>query len=213
MLRLYRIPFSTNVARVEIALGLKGVAFEPVDVDPADRSPIREASGQDLVPVVELDGEVLHDSPAILRWIERRWPDPPLWPPDPARRAETDMFVDWFNLVWKHAPNAIDAELGSGRPDNERVARLAGELHASLERFDALLDGRDFLLGDALSAADVAAWPFLAYARGAPPGDEERFHLILVEHLQPAPARVLAWIERVDRSVPATYVSGAAPNR
>ena len=64
VLLLHRIPFSTNVERVEIALGLKGVPFEYVDHDPADRSSIRAVSGQDLVPVVELDGEVLADSPA-----------------------------------------------------------------------------------------------------------------------------------------------------
>ena len=67
MLRLHRIPFSTNVERVEIALGLKGVPFEYVDHDPADRSAIRTVSGQDLVPVVELDGEVLADSPSTRR--------------------------------------------------------------------------------------------------------------------------------------------------
>ena len=52
-LRLHRIPFSTNVERVEIALGLKGVPFEFVDHDPADRASIRALSGQDLVPVVD----------------------------------------------------------------------------------------------------------------------------------------------------------------
>ena len=163
-LRLHRIPFSTNVERVEIALRLKGVGFEAVDHDPADRSAIRALSGQDLVPVVELDGAVLSDSPAILRAIEERWPEPPLWPAEPARRAEADTFVDWFNLVWKGPPNAL-ADSG---PD----AALSAQLTAGLDGFEALLDGRDFLLGDALGIADVTAWPFLRYARGAPPGDE-----------------------------------------
>ena len=201
MLLLHRIPYSTNVERVEIALGLKGVLFQYVDHDPADRSSIRALSGQDLVPVVELDGEVLADSPSILRWIERRWPDPPLWPTDPARRAETDTFVDWFNLVWKVAPNEIDALLGDREPDTRRVSDLEAELTGSLERFEALLDGRAFLLGDALGAADVTAWPFLRYARGCPPGDEERFHRILAEHLSPPGPRLDAWIDRVGAAI------------
>lgn len=201
MLRMYRIPFSTNVERVEIALRLKGVPWEPVDVDPADRSPIRAVSGQDLVPVVELDGEVLADSAAILRWIEERWPDPPLWPAEPARRAEVDTFVDWFNLEWKVAPNAMDAELGAPRPDRDRITRWGAELTGSLERFEALLDGRDFLFGDALSVADVTAWPFLRYGRGCPPGDDERFHRILAEHLASPGPRLDAWIGRVDALV------------
>jgi maleylpyruvate isomerase len=200
-LRLHRIPFSTNVHRVEIALRLKGVAFEYVDHDPADRSQIRAVSGQDLVPVVELDEEVLADSPAILHWIEERWPEPPLWPAGAARRAEMDTFVDWFNLVWKRAPNEIEGELGREGPDRERIAALAAELAASRERFESLLDGRDFLLSDQLSVADVTAWPFLKYARGCPPGDDERFHLVLAEHLAPPGPRVDAWIDRVGAKV------------
>jgi maleylpyruvate isomerase len=202
VIRLHRIPMSTNVHRLEIALGLKGVPFEYVDHDPADRSSIRAVSGQDLVPVVEFDGQVLVDSPAILRWIEERWPDPPLWPAEPARRAEADTFVDWFNLVWKVAPNAMDAELERDAPDRERVAALGAQLTASLERFEALLAGRDFLLGDALSVADVIAWPFLRYARGMPADDPWRFHRILVEHLASRGPRLDAWIDRVESVVP-----------
>jgi glutathione S-transferase len=194
MLRVHRIPYSTNVERVEIALRLKGVEFEPVDHDPADRSAIRALSGQDFVPVVELGGEVISDSPAILRRIEADWPEPALWPADPARRAEVDTFVDWFNLVWKVAPN----ELADSGPDAARSA----ELTASLDRFEALLDGRDFLLGDGLGAADVFAWPFLRYAQGSAPDDDDPFHAVLVEHLAGRGPRMDAWIERVRRNLP-----------
>jgi glutathione S-transferase len=201
LIRLHAIPFSTNVARIEYALRLKGVPYEVVEHDAGDRSAIRALSGQDLVPVVELGGEVLADSPAILRRLEALHPEPPLWPVDAARRAEADVFVDWFNRVWKGPPNEIDVLLDAPAPDRERIARLEAELRASRERFEALLDGRDFLLGDALSIADVVAHPFLRYARGCPPGDPDRFHRILAEHLGPPPPRLEAWIERVDQTV------------
>ena len=112
----------------------------------------------------------------ILRRLEERHPDPPLWPADPARRAEVDVFVDWFNRVWKVAPNAIDAELARDEPDSERITALAAELRGSLGRFEALLDGRDHLLGDDLGIADVVAFPFLKYALLHDPADDERFH-------------------------------------
>ena len=47
----YRIPFSTNVERIALALAHKGIPVEYVDVDPDDRSPVVEVSGQELVPV------------------------------------------------------------------------------------------------------------------------------------------------------------------
>ena len=56
-LRLYRIPFSTNVERVALALAHKGIAVEYVDVDDADRSPVVAISGQELVPVL-VDGDL-----------------------------------------------------------------------------------------------------------------------------------------------------------
>ena len=60
-LRLYAIPFSTNVERVALALGHKGVDAEVVMCDPADRGPIRDVSGQELVPVLDVEGFVVAD--------------------------------------------------------------------------------------------------------------------------------------------------------
>lgn len=201
MLRLYRIPFSTNVERVALALAHKGIEVEWVDVDPADRTPVREVSGQDLVPVlVEEDGSVTYDSTRILARLEELHPDPPLYPRDPARRAEVEVFLDWFNRVWKRPPNALDAELGQAEPDTALVAELAAELAASRDVFEGLLSGRDHLFGE-FSVADCAAFPFLRYARYSDPEDEERFHLILVEHLRPLDdhPRLAAWLERMER--------------
>jgi glutathione S-transferase len=186
-LRVHRIPFSTNVERVALAAGHKGIAVEWVDHDDGDRSAIRALSGQDFVPVAELDGQVITDSPVILRELERRVPDPPLWPAEPARRAEADVFVDWFNRVWKVAPNRMqegDAE----------------ELRGSLDRFEALLDGRDFLLGAGFGIADVIAFPFLKYAASIAPDDPDPFHHVLAEHLALGDAheRLRGWIGRCD---------------
>jgi glutathione S-transferase len=186
-LRVHRIPFSTNVERVALAAGHKGIAVEWVDHDDGDRSAIRALSGQDFVPVAELDGQVITDSPVILRELERRVPDPPLWPAEPARRAEADVFVDWFNRVWKIAPNRMqegDAE----------------ELRGSLDRFEALLDGRDFLLGAGFGIADVIAFPFLKYAASIAPDDPDPFHHVLAEHLALGDAheRLRGWIGRCD---------------
>src|SRR3954467_7413280 len=87
-MRVLRIPFSTNVERVALALGHKRLGVEWVEVDPADRSPVRELSGQDLVPVLQTDqNEVIVDSMRIVAWLESRRPDPPLWPADPVRRG------------------------------------------------------------------------------------------------------------------------------
>lgn len=198
-LRCYRIPFSTNVERVALALGHKGLAAEWVEVDPADRSEVERVSGQSLVPVLVTDGDVVADSTRILRWIEERHPEPPLWPSDERRGAELDVFLDWFDRVWKVAPNEIQAEHARPDPDDERVSLLAAELSGSRDIFERMLSGRDYLFGE-FSAADCAAFPFLKYGLIFDEGDDEEFHLILREHLQldSGYPRLEAWIRRVD---------------
>ena len=205
MVRLYRAPWSTNVERVALALALKGLEVESVLIDYSDRGPVREVSGQELVPViVDEDGTVVSDSLAILRHLEDRHPHPPLFPADEARRAEVDVFLDWFDRVWKEPPNAIEAELARDRPDSARVSELGALMADRLDLFERLLSGREHLLGE-LSAADLAAFPFLKYARGREPQDDEPFHVILDERqgLERHP-RLAAWIERMD-SLPRAY--------
>jgi glutathione S-transferase len=199
-LRVYRIPFSTNVERVALALAYKGISVEWVEVDPADRSPVVEVSGQELVPVL-VDGDlVLHDSPRILEHLETHFAEPPLFPRDPARREELRSFLDWFNQIWKRPPNLIAAEELKAEPDRERIAELEARIAASLDRFEALLTGRDHLFGDAVSAADVTAFPFLKYAVIWQDGDPDRFHEILREtmRLHGRYPRLEAWIRRMD---------------
>ena len=199
-MKLLEIPFSTNVERVTLALARKGLTVEHVVLDPHDRSAAVAASGQPLVPVLVLDdGEVIADSTAILRRLERDYPDPPLWPADPARAAELDIFTSWFNEVWKGPPNAIVAEEERGSPDAARLADLWARLLGALRVFEGLLDGRPYLFGDELTAADVLAFPFLKYAAHIEPTDDERFHQALHEG-QPLDdhPRIAAWIERMD---------------
>jgi len=199
VLRLYRIPFSTNVERVALALGHKGLEAEWVDVEPGDRSVVERVSGQPLVPVLVEGDDVVVDSTEILRFLEARNPEPALWPADEARRAELDVFLEWFNRVWKVPPNEIEAERGKAQPDTERIARLQTELAGSRDLFEQMLSGRDYLFGD-FSAGDCAAFPFLKYGLIYDETDDEEFHLILRERLELSGRypRLEAWIRRVD---------------
>ena len=195
---LYSVPISTNVERVTLALAHKGLPVEHVEVPYDDRSEILRVSGQELVPVLVADGEVVSDSTAILGWLEERFPEPPLFPPEPARRAEAMVFVDWFNRVWKRPPNVISDELERAEPELDLVARNAAELRGSLDVFEALLDGRDCLLGE-FSVADCVAFPFLKFGLLWTEDDPYLFHAVLRDNLRPdGHPRVAAWIRRVD---------------
>jgi glutathione S-transferase len=192
LIRCYRIPFSTNVERVALAAGHKGLRIDWIDVDEADRSPVEAVSGQPLVPVLVAGAEVVYDSPRILEWLEERFPEPSLLPPDPARRAEVRIFADWFNRVWKTFPNGITD--GAGDPVEHTT-----DMRRAVDHFEALLSGRDFLFGE-FGLADVTAFPFLKYASlGQQTGDTDAFHAVLAEQVPlRSDSPLHAWVARVD---------------
>jgi glutathione S-transferase len=196
-LRLYRAAFSTNCERVALALALKGLAAESVWISYEDRTPVEQVSGQGLVPVLDYEGEILVESMDIVRFLDERHPDPPLYPRDP---GEVVAFVEWFNGVWKGPPNQIEAELSKPEPDHALVAELGQRMTASLDRFEEMLGGGDYLFGDSLTAADLCAFPFLKFATLHDPADDEPFHLILRDRQRDGRhrPRLAAWIDRVN---------------
>jgi len=82
---------SSAAYRVRLALGLKGLSYDSIAHDlrtGAQRTEaFRTLQPQGLVPALETSDGVLIQSPAILEWIEERYPDPPLLPEDSAGRA------------------------------------------------------------------------------------------------------------------------------
>lgn len=195
MIRLYRARFSTNVERVALTLALKGLEVESVWITYDDRSAVEEVSGQGLVPVLDYDGEIVTESMDIVRFLDERHPEPPLYPSD-----DIQPFIDWFNSDWKGPPNSIEEELGRGSPDETLIASLEAQMIEHLDRFEEMLSGGSFLFGDTLTAADICAFPFVKYATLHDPEDTELFHMILRDRQRDGRhrRRLNRWIARMD---------------
>jgi len=99
-MKLIQIPFSHNCVKVRVALSLKGLKYETQDIAPMDRASVVAASGQGLVPVLLDEGNVIAESTAILLYIEKRHPDPPLIPSDATARAECLILEDWADQAF-----------------------------------------------------------------------------------------------------------------
>jgi maleylpyruvate isomerase len=88
---LYQFFRSGTSHRLRIALALKGLPVQSVAVDLRTEQHLKDEfkalNPQGLVPVL-VDGQrVLIQSPAILEWLEERYPQPALLPADPDARA------------------------------------------------------------------------------------------------------------------------------
>src|SRR5262245_16585018 len=168
-MKLYSGPLSLFSRKVEIALREKGIAFDRVMVPftqergyQPKHPDVLAANPKGQVPVL-VDGDfALFDSTLIFEYLEESHPQPPLWPKDPADRAEARMMeLRTDEVVFPHArvffyrtdpPHPDPAQ----RQANEEAGmRAEAALRDHFAALDQMLARRDFLC-DRLSYADIA---------------------------------------------------------
>jgi len=153
---LYNAPRCPYVARVRIVLAEKGIDYEVVDIDLDDRPAwLYEKNPAGRVPVIEEDdGRPLAESAVIMEFLEERYPEPPLLPPDPADRAAVRL------LIFRDGD--LTAPYYALRRGDEGAAE---KLDAALGRFDGLLGEQPYLGGAEYGLADIALVPWFLRAR------------------------------------------------
>ena len=156
MLTLYDAARCPYCARVRTVLAEKAIPYEPVEIDLRDRPPWLYAKNPlGKVPVLEEDGGlVLPESPVIMEYLEERYPEPALWPADPAERALGRLWLDRFDRLGDEY-YALRRGEEAARP---RLEQRLGELDSALER-TPFLSGREYGL------ADVGYVPWILRAR------------------------------------------------
>jgi glutathione S-transferase len=165
VITLYDADRCPYCARVRIALAEKGIEYETVEVDLDDRPAwIYEKNPLGRVPVLEEDTFVLAESAVIDEYLDDRYPEPPLWPADPAERALGRMLVFRFDELSRPYYALRRGEDGA-----------ADRLDVALGELDALLEGRPFLSGREFGLADIAYVPWILRARDRLDVDLSRF--------------------------------------
>ena len=155
MITLYDAPRCPYCARTRIVLAEKDVEYETVTIDLDDRPAwIYEKNPTGRVPVIEEDTFVLPESAVIDEYLDERYLDPPLLPPDPGERALARVLIFRFDDLSKPYYALRRGDDG---------ARL--KLDAQLARLDELLERQAFLTGREFGLADVAYVPWVLRAR------------------------------------------------
>ena len=165
MITLYDADRCPYCARVRIVLAEKGIEYETVEVDLDDRPAwIYEKNPLGRVPVLEEDTFVLAESAVIDEYLDERYPEPSLWPADPAERALGRMLVFRFDELSK-------PYYALRRGDDGARERL----DTALATLETVLQGQRFLSGREFGLADVAYVPWIVRARDRMDVDLERF--------------------------------------
>ncbi|MBN8846281.1 MAG: maleylacetoacetate isomerase [Sphingomonadales bacterium] len=159
---------SSAAYRVRIALALKGVAYTSVPHDlraDEQRDPAYLAiAPHGLVPAIEHDGGILIESPAILEWIEARWPDPSLLPSSPEDAAMVRAIAalvgcDIHPLNNLRVLNRLRSQFDASNAQvKEWIAHWVGQGFGALDQIIGRVGGR-FAFGDSPTLADCYLVP------------------------------------------------------
>jgi len=237
MITLYQFELSPFCDKVRRVMHYKGVEYRVEEVPVATASlRIKRVNPIGKVPVLEHDGQRLADSTHIARYLEEKFPSPPIYPKDPRDRALAHVLEEWADeslyfyevrlrftfranakawtqkllakepgLIKAMAPLAIPRHFkailvpqGIGRKPEAMVLK---ELDEHLAATAELLRGRSWLVGEALSIADIAMVSQLHALNGTQEGAEAIAR-------QPA---VATWLARVEAATakPAPGAAGA----
>ncbi len=179
---LYDCATAPSPRRARILLAEKGLAVDTVQIDLAQGEQLGAAyqalNPQCTVPALRLDdGTVLPDNAAIAAWAEAVQPEPPLLgltPLDKALVASWNARIEFEGLLavaeaFRNTSPAMKDRALTGAAPVPQIPELAQRGRDRAMRFidtlEAHMVGRDFIVGDRFSLADITAVVMIDFAR------------------------------------------------
>jgi glutathione S-transferase len=194
---VHSIPGSPFGRTVMAALEEKGVSWQLSPVVPATmRSPehlSRHAFGR--VPVLKHDDFSLYETQAILRYVDRILPTPPLTPSDSRHAARMDQVMninDWYlfhgvgNVIIFQ--RVVVPQLMGLAPDEAAIEAAMPKARTVFAELARLLGDQPFFAGDNISLADILVAPGISFFTATPEWAE----------LGAPHANLVAWLARME---------------
>ena len=196
---LYGPAYSTYTRTARLALEEKGVGYDLREVDTLageGQTPTHLARHPwGKVPVLEHNGFSLYETVAITRYVDEAFPGPALMPSDAKRRARVAQVCSvldsygWQPMVIVVFVQRVVVPIRGGTPDQAAILDAMPQCERVLTAVAGLMDGGEFLIGGALSLADLHLAPILDYFARTEEG-----RAALARH-----PRLSAWWGRIER--------------
>lgn len=163
MITVHGSPISPFVRKVLVCLMEKGIDHEvnPVSPFPAPESHLK-ISPLGKIPALT-DGDIaIPDSSAICGYLEKKYPEPSIYPVDIGDYGRALWFEDWADDELPKATaslffNRIAVKMMKREPDEALIQKILTDVQPPI--FDYLegeIGDKTYLLGDRFSIADIA---------------------------------------------------------
>lgn len=166
MITLYDMALSGNCHKVRLLLSLLALPYQTQTVDlrggeqrgpnHLQRNPFAQ------VPVLDDDGLVIRDSQAILVYLAKRYGGESWWPDDAYQLAQIASWLSTAANEVANGPATLRRHHKFGSPIDTATARQIADKVLGI--IDRQLQNQDWLVGDSVSIADIAVYPYLALA-------------------------------------------------
>lgn len=197
-MRLFHNTLSSNGRRALMVAEQLGLPLDIIHVDlmsESERARLHEINPNGKLPVLDDDGFLLWESCAIMQYLCDITPGQQLYPQDARARADVNRWLFWGSQHFAETVSVLSFEnlwkgmIGMGAPDPALVARAEDRLRQLGAVLDAHLAQRDWLVGDALSLADIGVVTPMMYL------EQARLPLGDFPHL-------IRWFDRLRQSTP-----------
>ena len=166
--------------RALLALEVKGVAYTSRILEFSKGETRSDAflalNPRGKVPTLRDGDFTLSESIAILAYLDRKYPDPPLFGRTAEQTGQIWKIISEFGDYFQRPSDQIVKTIFAGTvaENTESVQEASGELHKELRGFEKALGTRDWLAGDEVSAADLTVYPFIEFILRLTGRDEMR---------------------------------------
>lgn len=154
MIKLYDFKSSPNCQRVKVVLAEKNLPYEIVPIDlraQAQKTPdYLKLNPYGKVPVLTDDDTVLYESCIINEYLEEKYPNPPLLPKDPGKKAKARILIDYGMAHFDGAYQKLRMELAKDPKEQSQqvVDNAKSDLKKLLQRLENDIGDQPYLVGD-----------------------------------------------------------------
>lgn len=166
MRTLYHFWISPASRKVRLAMNEKGLNYElVVEKTWEQREGLLAMNPAGEVPVLkDENGTIVSDSQAICEYLEESYQDVSLFPSDIAEKAEMRRLTAWFDHKFQSevTDNLVEEKIlkrltRTGTPNTAAIRAGHHNIHYHLDYVSYLTERRNWLAGDELTIADLAA--------------------------------------------------------